>query len=145
MSNRLFQNITSITILGAVGVFAVAAVVAQIMAPEFYDINRHAISALAAQGYDNAWIMRLGLIGYGALLALGILLHRRTARSHLLPDSLLLLYAVGVVLVGFFPTYPMAQGVPFSQRVSWLHSFFASAAILFISLAILSSAVIEKR
>jgi hypothetical membrane protein len=35
-------------------------------APQAYNWQQHSISQLGAQGYADAWIMRLGFIGFGA-------------------------------------------------------------------------------
>lgn len=42
-------------------------IAAHLAAPEVYNWQEHSISQLAAQAYTNAWIMRLGFIGFGVL------------------------------------------------------------------------------
>ena len=52
--------------------FAAFIIIAQLFTPESYSWTQNTVSELAAQGYDNARIMQIGLIGYGLLLVVGL-------------------------------------------------------------------------
>ncbi len=51
----------------AVAYFLSLLILAHLAAPEAYRWQVHTISQLAAQAYANAWIMRVGFIGFGVL------------------------------------------------------------------------------
>lgn len=112
--------------------------IAHLVAPGTYDWTRNTISDLGAQGYAHAWIMRLGFIGFGALLSTGVLLKRVQARRMPLANGLVLVYAVAVLLTGCFSVAPF-DGTPLtSPTQDALHTVFAQLAGMAFSLSIVT-------
>ena len=60
---------TMITVDVAVIFFVVIIILAHFFAPFKYDWRLNTISDLGAQQYENAWVMRMGFIGFGVLLS----------------------------------------------------------------------------
>ena len=96
------------------------------------------MSELAAQGYANAWLMRLGLVVFGLAIMIAMIFRIRGTNRYLMPDTALGIYGLGIMLSGVFSTAPFASGVVFSETEAGIHSFFATFAGVFISLAIIS-------
>jgi len=80
----------------------------------------------------------MGLIGYGLLLGVGIVLRLRKTREFIIPDLLLALYGLGILFSGIYSTAPFDKGVDFAAREAYLHSFFATAAGICISISMIS-------
>ncbi len=62
-----------ITVNVAVIFFVQIIILAHIFAPIEYDWKSNTISDLGAQQYKNAWLMRMGFIGFGVLLSTALL------------------------------------------------------------------------
>jgi len=126
-------------IRGAILWYASVVIVAQSAAPLRYSWLRNTVSELAAQGYAWAWIMRLGLVGFGLALSAGIALwiagyqDRRTLGR----DAILILYAVLMLASGIASTAPFVPGVRYSAGEAYWHSVFATGAGLAITTSIL--------
>jgi hypothetical membrane protein len=116
--------------------YITALVIAQAVAPPEYRWLDHTVSELAAQGYPLAWIMRLGLIGFGALLAVGLVRSMTGRRAASGPDLLLTIYAVAILGSGLVSTAPFVPGTPHSTVEAYWHSVLASAAGFAISASI---------
>lgn len=132
------NHIPSIIITIAVFFFINSIIVSQLFTPESYYWIQNTVSELAAQGYDNAWIMKIGLIGYGLLLGAGLILRLMSTREFIFPDLLLLIYSIGILLSGIYSTAPFEKGLDFLKQESYFHSFFASAAGVSISISMIS-------
>jgi len=125
--------------------FAIAWLVAALaaahaLAPGDYWVASDTLSDLGAQGVANAWVSRVGFIGFGVLLAWHysgdlVLVRRPWAQA-----VLLLLYGSTVALTGVFSTAPPA-GIPFSEPESLLHTVFSLLAGICLAGAILMSAL----
>ena len=62
-----------ISVNSAVVFFVITIILAHSFAPIEYDWKQNTISDLGAQQYKNAWIMRVGFIGFGLLLCAALL------------------------------------------------------------------------
>ena len=52
--------------------FIAVIVIGHLFAPPGYIWTQNTISELASQGYNNKWIMQLGLVGFGIFLSIGL-------------------------------------------------------------------------
>lgn len=115
--------------------------VAHAVAPAVYSWKLFSISHLGAQGYENAYIMRIALLSCGALIvvaAIGKLTKRvRTGWPH----GFIGVYGFAILLSGFFSTAPFLQGVAYSRAEANLHSTFASIAGIALPAAMVAFAV----
>jgi len=68
-------NIISVTF------FLVVAILSHLVTSSSYDWRENSISELAAQKYNNKWIMQIGLVGFGFLLGAGIVIRLIQADS----------------------------------------------------------------
>jgi len=121
------QNSNHIIIISIIW-FVLFMVVAQLFTPAEYSLINNTVSELAAQGYENKWIMQIGLIGFGVIFTLGSLLKFYEKRKILWPDIFLMLYAVSILLAGVFSTKPFDGSDVFSRIEDAWHSRFASIA-----------------
>jgi hypothetical membrane protein len=113
-------------------------VVAHFLTPDSYDWTQNTISDLGAQSYDNAWIMRLGFIGFGILLNAGMVLKCLAARRIRIADGLIMLYGLSVLLTGIFSVMPFVHNIPYSETQDMLHTVFAQVAGIAFSLSIVT-------
>lgn len=116
-----------------------ALVVAHVLAPAGYWVASDTLADLGAQGVVNAWISRVGFVGFGVLLAWHysgdlVLVRRPWGQA-----ALLLLYGSTVALTGVFNTAP-PPGIPFSEPESLLHAVFSFLAGMCLAGAIVMSA-----
>lgn len=128
----------------AVAYIVIVIVLAHLVAPDTYVWTRHTISELAAQGYARAWIMRLGFWGFGALVVLGGVRAARKAGRHWPREIALAAYGAGIFLAGVFSTAPFVAGLLYDAGQARLHSLFATAAGVSISLAMVLYALTDK-
>jgi len=136
MNKLLFRNYNQIGVVLLVIVIVIAHIVAYKSVPSLYDWRRNTISDLAAQQYAYGWIMRLGFIAFGSILAAGIInkfFHRLAIWYVDLP---ILLYAASVLLAGVFSIKPFFPVEAYSQTHDSLHSFFATLSGISISIGI---------
>lgn len=120
----------------AVVYFIAVIALAHFFTPPEYHWTQNTISDLAAQGLKNQWIMQAGFIGFGLLLNLGFILKFIAAQKITYPDLLIMFYGLAIVVTGFFSTEPFLQGARFSAQESSIHSIFATAAGVSLSLGI---------
>jgi hypothetical membrane protein len=116
-------------------VFVILAAHIAAVAP--YSWRDNTISELASQGYEQAWIMRAGFIGFGALVIIGAMQRTRSRRPLWYREIPLVLYGLAILLSGIFSTKPFMPDVGYSGLESHLHSIMATHAGVGISLGIL--------
>lgn len=114
--------------------YASIVIVAQSAAPVRYNWVRNTVSELAAQGYPWAWTMRIGFIGFGLLLSVGLAARMAAAtdRRAVGRHALLQLYALLMFASGFASTAPFIPGLRYSAAEAYWHSVFATGAGLAI-------------
>jgi len=127
----------------AVAYILILLIAAHVAAPEAYHWQQHTISQLAAQAYANAWIMRLGFIGFGALVQVAGVTRIRLRPRLWYREVPILLYGLAILLSGIFSTEPFIEGVPYSLQEARLHSIFATAAGVMLTLATLLYALTD--
>ncbi len=127
----------------AVAYIVIFLVLAHLAAPETYRWQQHTISQLAAQAYANAWIMRLGFIGFGVLVQITGVTRIRLRPRLWYREVPIMLYGLAILLAGIFLTEPFVEGVPFSAGEARLHSLFATSAGVMITLATLLYALTD--
>jgi hypothetical membrane protein len=118
-------------------------IAAHIAAPETYHWQQHTISQLGAQAYSNAWIMRLGFIGFGALVQIAGVTRMRLTPRLWYRELPIMLYGLAILLAGIFSTEPFVEGVPYSLQEARLHSLFATTAGVMLTLATLLYALTD--
>ncbi len=123
---------------------AVIAVFAHLITPNEYHWKSNTISDLAAQGYDQKWLMQLGLIGFGLLLGIGSVAQMLQFQVDWFTDFPLIIYAALVSLSGIFCTRPFIRTEDYSKRDDRIHSFCAQTGGVFFTLAILLKALITE-
>jgi len=111
--------------------------VAHLIAPIEYDWRLNTISDLGAQQYKNAWLMRLGFMGFGVLLSTALLGPFLNAEEKNYSDLLIVVYAISILLSGFFSTAPFIETSTFSISEDKWHSLFAQIAGIAFSFGIL--------
>ena len=131
-------------LLPAVVYFVAVIFVAHLFAPSGYVWMKNTVSELASQGHRHKWIMQTGFIGFGILLAIGLILKWRALGSIHYPDIPILIYGLSILLAGIFCTAPIDPTLPFSTREAQLHSLFATVAGFVLSGAILWYALIAS-
>ncbi|MCP4603329.1 MAG: DUF998 domain-containing protein [Proteobacteria bacterium] len=123
--------------------FVAVIIIAHFFMPPEYHWTRNTVSDLAAQGLKHQWIMQLGFIGFGLVLNVGLAGKFVVAKKVFYPDVLIMLYALTVLLSGFFSAKPFLEGVSYSVQEDVLHSLFAQAAGVLFSLAIVTYLIIS--
>ncbi len=121
----------------AIFFFAAAILTAHFFTPAAYHWTTNTISDLAAQNYDNAWIMRTGFIGFGILLDIGIFLKFYQTKSINPADVLVIIYGLAILSSGIFPTAPFDGSTDYSLTADKLHSIFAQTAGVSLSIGVL--------
>jgi hypothetical membrane protein len=126
----------------AVAYFVVIILVAHLFAQPGYIWTDNTISDLAAQGHANKWIMQAGFIGFGAMLAIGVLyyLTKNPRLYFLYPVAV---YGLSILLAGIFCTAPIDPSIPYSTRDADLHSLFATIAGIGMTLGIMWQIVVS--
>jgi hypothetical protein len=112
----------------AVALMLLVLVVAHFVVPPTYNYRVHSISDLGAQGYDKSWIMRLGFIGFGGILAAGAMVRVTAAGELWLMHALIGIYAILVLLTGLLSTKPFEGGIAYRKWMADWHSYFAIGA-----------------
>jgi len=126
-----------ITVNVAVAFFTVTIVLAHFFAPSEYNWMLNTISDLGSQQYKNAWLMRIGFIGFGVLLSTALLSSFIHAEEKNYSDLLIVVYALNVLMSGIFSTAPFTYSLTFSTGEDKLHSLFAQIAGIAFSFGIL--------
>lgn len=126
-----------ITVNVAVIFFATIIILAHFLTPFEYDWRLNTISDLGAQQYKNAWLMRIGFIGFGVLLSTALLWSFIHADEKNYSDFLIVVYALSILLSGIFSTAPFIETSTFSISEDKWHSLFAQFAGITFSFGIL--------
>ncbi|MHA2220778.1 MAG: DUF998 domain-containing protein [Candidatus Thorarchaeota archaeon] len=120
----------------AVVFFLVVAAVSHLVTPPSYDWRENSISELAAQKYNNKWIMQIGLSGFGFLLGGGILIRMVQGGSVWFQEIPILIYAISILMTGVFCTKPFFESDDYSHFEDRVHSIFANLTGISFSLGV---------
>lgn len=113
-------------------IFLSIILIAHLFASNGYNWTNHTISHLGAQKYQHRWIMQLGFLAFGIIIATGVLLNGWHLRT-----TPILIYGVCIALTGIFCTAPFFEVPSFSLQESQLHSIFAQVAGMAFSIGII--------
>ena len=119
----------------AVIYFVAFILIAHFFVPPTYVWTQNTISDLASQGHTFKWIMQAGFIGFGLILAWGVIYYFNQHRNAYFL-LLVAIYGLSILMSGVFCTASLAPCYPNSLRESGLHSIFATTAGVGLSLAI---------
>lgn len=124
-------------VITAVIYIGVVIFIAQLKAPTEYNIKENTISELACQTYENRNIMQWGFKGFGIILLSGIVINWISMSNELHFTIPLVIYALGILLSGFFSTKPFEHLVFYKEKESKIHSFCAQLAGFGVSILVL--------
>ncbi len=117
--------------------FITVIIIAHFLTPDEYNWKINTISDLGAQQYKNAWLMRIGFVGFGLLMSIAVLKSFSQSEVKNYADFLIIVYALSVLLSGIWSTVPFFETISFSVSEDQLHSLFAQIAGIAFSIAIL--------
>jgi len=128
----------------AILVLALVIVMAHAIAPSFYSWRLRTISDLGSQGFPNAWLMRLGFLSFGLLLAAS--LRVPAAGQALSPVHLLVVgYGLAIAASGLWSAPPFLPGLPADAAQGLGHAIAANVAGLLLTLAMCASAFTSRK
>lgn len=127
----------------ATGYLGISLLVAHLAAPEAYSAQAHTISHLGAQGYDRAWIMNAGFVGFGGMLTASSLAHSLRTRKDWTTTVPLAVYGLGILTSGLFSTDPFTDATAYSAGEAMVHSIGAQAAGVGLSVCAVSLLVTD--
>lgn len=108
--------------------FILVIVIAHLFRSDSYQIHSNTISELAAQHVPNAWIMRVGFIGFGIWLAIDLFGLVQSGEKKWVVIAPFILYAICIALTGIWSTNMATLQVPFHHDEAKLHSLYAAIA-----------------
>lgn len=108
--------------------FVAVIILAHFFAPPGYVWTHNTISDLASQGHAHKWIMQAGFIGFGLLLAAGLVWKSYALGGIHFPDLPILVYGLSILVTGFFCAAPLDSALVFSENEAQIHSLFAMIA-----------------
>lgn len=121
----------------SVGLFVVFIIVAHLFATTPYDWRSNTISELASQHYQYRWIMKIGFIIFGGILAIGITKKLINGKGKLLTELPILIYGLAILISGLYSTKPFLEDIEYSSIESNIHSFAAQIAGITFSIGLL--------
>ena len=131
-------------LLIAVVYFFAVIVLAHFFVPPIYDWRQNTISDLASQGLPHKWIMQAGFIGFGLLLAWGVIFHfNKNRRAYFL--LFVAVYGLSILVSGIYCAAPIVPSISYSLRAAELHSMFAAVAGVAMSLGIFWQIVVSSK
>lgn len=106
-----------------------------------YSILKNTTSQLGAQNTVNAWMMNTVfiLVGISCLLEAWM-----NVKGFPLQKLLLIIFGLGLFLIGIFRHAPITEGLPYNAWEDRLHSVFATVVGISFTFYAVSSAFIEK-
>jgi hypothetical membrane protein len=130
-------------ISSAVAYFIAVIVIAHFFTPPIYDWTQNTISDLAAQGHVYKWIMQAGFIGFGLILAAGVVYYfRQNKKLYFL--FFVAVYGLSILVTGFFCAAAIDPSISYSVQEASVHSTFATVAGIAMSLGIFWQVVVSS-
>lgn len=127
-----------------VGVFVGAIIIAHLFTSPPYDWRNNTISELASQHYTYRWIMKIGFILFGAILALGITHKLLNGNGRPILEVPMMIYGLAILVSGLYSTKPFISDIPYSVIESNIHSYAAQIAGLSFSVGLLLFGLMEE-
>jgi hypothetical protein len=121
----------------SVGLFAGIIIVAHFFTTNPYDWRANTISELAAQHYPYRWIMKIGFIVFGGILAVGITNKLINGHGVVLAELPMLIYGLAILVSGLYSTKPIVDGIAYVELESKIHSYAAQIAGIAFSVGLL--------
>lgn len=121
----------------AVIFFVSIIIIAHIISPPDYNWKVNTISEFGSQHYPLKWIMQIGFIGFGLILSYGFIIEMIQNRQLDLKYLTLVLYALSILITGFFCTKPFRPVGTYNILESNIHSLFAQIAGLSLTISVL--------
>lgn len=109
-------------------IFAAVIILASLLAPPAYHIQKNTISDLGSQGYDRKMVMQSGFILFGSIVVFGGLVNVFNGKDAWWVVAPGMVYGFCIFMTGIFCAAPFQGGVDFSPTESNLHSLFAQLA-----------------
>ncbi len=128
----------------AVGLLGASVVAGHVLAPDSYSWKRNTISELAAQRYDNAWVVRSGFVSFGSLVSVAAARDLATGRKQWAQALPVAMYGAAIAMTAAYSAAPFEPEVPFSKAEANRHSLFATAAGISLSTAMAGHIVLER-
>lgn len=130
--------------LTSVALFVGIIIVAHFFTTYPYDWKTNTVSEMAAQNYQYRWIMKIGFILFGGILAAGITNKILSGNGKLITELPFLIYGLAIVVSGLYSTKPIVLAVEYSELESQIHSFSAQIAGMAFSVGLLIHGINEK-
>lgn len=127
----------------SVGLFVAIIVIAHFFTTNPYDWKSNTISELAAQNYQYRWIMKIGFILFGGILAAGITNKLIFGNGKLITELPILIYGLAILVSGLYSTKPIETGMDYSELESQIHSYSAQIAGMAFSIGLLIHGITE--
>jgi hypothetical protein len=121
----------------SVGLFVGLIIIAHFFATSPYDWRTNTISELASQQYQYRWIMKIGFILFGGILAIGIVSKLMRGNGNFLSELPILIYGLAILISGLYSTKPIVDGIEYSELESKIHSYSAQIAGMAFSIGLL--------
>lgn len=118
-------------------------IVAHFFTSNPYDWKTNTVSELAAQNYQYRWIMKIGFILFGAILAAGITIKILRGNGKLITELPFLIYGFAILVSGLYSTKPIVSGIEYSELESQIHSYSAQIAGMAFSVGLLIHGITE--
>lgn len=127
----------------SVGLFVGIIIIAHFFTTNPYDWKNNTVSELAAQNYQYRWIMKIGFILFGGILAAGITNKIISGNGKLITELPILIYGLAILVSGLYSTKPIVSGVEYSELESQIHSYSAQIAGMAFSIGLLIHGITE--
>jgi hypothetical protein len=128
----------------SVGLFVGVIIVAHFFTTTPYDWKTNIVSELASQNYQYRWIMKIGFILFGGLLAIGITNKLINGNGRLINELPIMIYGIAILISGIYSTKPIVSGIEYSELESQIHSYSAQIAGMAFSIGLLIHVFTEK-
>jgi hypothetical protein len=121
----------------SVGLFVGLIIIAHFFTTSPYDWRTNTISELASQQYQYRWIMKIGFILFGGILAIGITNKLINGNGKLVTELPIMIYGLAILISGLYSTKPIVDGIEYSELESKIHSYSAQIAGIAFSIGLL--------
>jgi hypothetical protein len=121
----------------SVGLFVGLIIMAHFFTTSPYDWRTNTISELASQQYQYRWIMKIGFILFGGILAIGITNRLISGNGKLVTELPIMIYGLAILISGLYSTKPIVDGIEYSELESKIHSYSAQIAGMAFSIGLL--------
>jgi hypothetical protein len=121
----------------SVGLFVGLIIIAHFFTTSPYDWRTNTISELASQQYHYRWIMKIGFILFGGILAIGITNKLINGNGKLVTELPIMIYGLAILISGLCSTKPIVDEIEYSELESKIHSYSAQIAGMSFSIGLL--------